>query len=133
MAGVRRHVFIHSLTGAALALAALCLPAAPLRALPPDATLARDFAYCAGRLSAEAARTPREDIRALRDAMEDLLSAVVPPGETGAYEKLRIAGHVSQSGLLAEARFSLDHEVAERAARLADQRLAECRAMLLGG
>ncbi|SFJ17334.1 hypothetical protein [Celeribacter neptunius] len=103
--------------------------AASLRA---DNPLARNFAYCAGRLSAEAQDHQDRELLALKSAMQELLSAVIAPEAAPAYEELRIAGHVAQSQLLAAARFSFDEDEAARARELAADHLRQCRAMLLG-
>lgn len=101
--------------------------------LPADNPLARQFAYCAGRLSAEAAHREDRDLNALKLSMQELLAALIDPNAAASYEELRIAGHVSQTELLAQSRFSFDKDVATRAAGLADQNIQKCRQMLLGG
>ncbi|WP_066705491.1 hypothetical protein [Celeribacter ethanolicus] len=98
-----------------------------------DNPLARDFAYCAGRLSAEAAHREDRELMALKRAMQDLLAAVIAPETAPSYEELRIAGHVSQTELLALSRFSFDTEEAHRAETLAESNIRHCRNMLLGG
>lgn len=118
--------------------AVLCLMAtfaAPLRAapLPADDPLARQFAYCAGRLSAEAQHHEDRELYALKEAMQELLAALMSPGSEPAYEELRIAGHVAQSDLLAVSRFSFDPREADRAKSLAAENMRQCRGMLLGG
>ncbi len=110
--------------------APLPLHAAPL---PADNPLARQFAYCAGRLSAEAQHHDDREIFALKQAMQALLDALIPPEATPAYEDLRIAGHVAQSTLLSVSRFSFDEEEATRAKALAEEKMRQCRGMLLGG
>ncbi|SDF13843.1 hypothetical protein SAMN04488117_102386 [Celeribacter baekdonensis] len=115
-------------------LSALSLCAAtPLQALPAAASpLARDFAYCAGRLSAEAQHREDQSLNELKHAMQELLAAVIAPEEAEAYEELRLAGHVAQSELLALSRFSFDQGEADRASQLAQDSIRHCRAMLLG-
>lgn len=107
----------------------------PVRAapLPADDPLARQFAYCAGRLSAEAQHHEDREIYALKEAMQELLAALISPESGPAYEELRIAGHVSQSELLALSRFSFDPREADRAKVLAAENMRQCRGMLLGG
>ena len=109
---------------AAVFCLALCAPL-PLHAapLPADNPLTRQFAYCAGRLSAGAQHHDDREIFALKQAMQAL----------PAYEDLRIAGHVAQSTLLSVSRFSFDEEEATRAKALAEEKMRQCRGMLLGG
>lgn len=116
-------------------LGAFILSAAPLHALPTSTTapLARDFAYCAGRLSAEAQHREDRNLYDLKRAMQELLDAIIAPEEIPEYERLRIAGHAAQSELLAVSRFSFDPIEAMRARDLADESIRHCRAMLLGG
>lgn len=117
----------------ALLLSALWIPAAQSAPLPADNPLARDFAYCAGRLSAEASHREDRELMALKREMQELLAAVIAPEAAPSYEELRIAGHVAQTELLAMSRFSFDKSEATRAAELADLNIRQCRAMLLGG
>lgn len=107
----------------------------PVRAapLPADDPLARQFAYCAGRLSAEAQHHEDRELYALKQAMQELLAALIAPEAEPAYEELRIAGHVAQSELLAVSRFSFDPREAERAEALAAENMRQCRGILLGG
>ncbi|WP_167600097.1 hypothetical protein [Celeribacter sp. HF31] len=109
--------------------------ATPLRAapVPADDPLARQFAYCAGRLSAEAQHHEDRELYALKEAMQELLAALISPESGPAYEELRIAGHVSQSELLAVSRFSFDPREADRAKALAAENMRQCRGILLGG
>ncbi len=119
----------HALTFAVL------LTCGPLAAAPgtTSSPLARSFAYCAGRLSADAAHFEDRDLLHLKQMMQDMLSAVIDPTEAEAYEALRIAGHVAQSELRAIARFSPDAARATEADTLASDMLAECRSMVLAG
>jgi hypothetical protein len=127
------HRFSFKKALSALLLSTLWSAAAQGAALPADNPLARDFAYCAGRLSAEAAHREDRELMALKREMQDLLAAVIAPEAAPSYEELRIAGHVSQTELLALSRFSFDMEEADRAAELAARNIRQCRAMLLGG
>jgi len=113
------------LSALSLCTAAHALPAA-------TSPLARDFAYCAGRLSAEAQHREDPRLNELKHAMQELLAAVIAPDEAAAYEELRLAGHVAQSELLALSRFSFDQGEADRATQLAQDNIRHCRAMLLG-
>ncbi|WP_434287874.1 hypothetical protein [Celeribacter sp. SCSIO 80788] len=127
------HRFSIKKTLLALVLPALWSAPAQGAPLPADNPLARDFAYCAGRLSAEAAHREDRELMALKREMQDLLAAVIAPEAAPSYEELRIAGHVSQTELLALSRFSFDMEEAHRAEALAESNIRQCREMLLGG
>lgn len=111
----------------------LASPALSAPPLPADDPLARQFAYCAGRLSAEAQHKEDRELHELKQSMQDLLAALIAPEAAPSYEKLRIAGHVAQSELLALSRFSFDEAEANRAAYLAAENIRICRGMLLDG
>lgn len=99
--------------------------------------LLRDFAVCAGRLSAimedqwmfdgpGSERTAQE-----LAAVVSLIDASMPDGAGREVLGWRIGAKVAQRGLLHQARFGLDPTLAIRAAARAEALAANCRAMIL--
>lgn len=99
--------------------------------------LLRQFAVCAGRLSAvmedqwmydgPASERTAEEL----DAVVSLIDASMPPGGGRQVVAWRIDAKVAQKGLLQQARFARDVRLAETAAARAEALAAECRAMVL--
>ncbi len=98
--------------------------------------LLRDFAVCAGRLSATmedqwmfdgpgSERTAGE-----LHAMVTLIEAMAP-GDRRQVMAWRIDAKVAQRSLLHQARFAPDRRVADMAAARAEALTADCRAMIL--
>ncbi len=120
---------------AAATLLALWVAASPVLALSPQ-ELARSFAYCAGRLSAQAqAETTPDSAQLIRlsQDMDDLLAATIAPEDRVYFERLTRAGRVAQIELISLAQYSFDADEAAQADRLARHQIAQCRAMVLGG
>ena len=99
--------------------------------------LLREFAVCAGRLSAVmedqwmfdgpgSERTAGE-----LHAMVSLIEASMPQGAGRQVLAWRIDAKVAQRGLLHQARFAQDPKLAETAAARAEALAAECRSMIL--
>jgi hypothetical protein len=116
-----------------LAVFMLGAAAAPGAADP----LLREFAICAGRLSAVmedqwmfdgpgSERTAEE-----LHAMVSLIEASLAPGEGRQVLAWRIDAKVAHRGLLHQARFSQNTQLAETAAARAEALAAECRSMIL--
>lgn len=99
--------------------------------------LLREFAVCAGRLSAlmedqwmfdgPASERTAEEL----GAMVSLIDASMPRDAGRQVMSWRIDAKVAQRGLLHQARFARDDRVAETAAARAEALAAECRAMIL--
>ena len=99
--------------------------------------LLREFAVCAGRLSAlmedqwmfdgPASERTAEEL----GAMVSLIDASMPRDAGRQVMAWRIDAKVAQRGLLHQARFARDDRVAETAAARAEALAAECRAMIL--
>lgn len=100
--------------------------------------LLRQFAVCAGRLSAimedqwmfdgpASERTAGE-----LGAMVSLIEASMPKGAGRQVMAWRIDAKVAQRGLLHQARFQRDKRLAETAAARAEALAADCQEMLLG-
>jgi hypothetical protein len=99
--------------------------------------LLREFAVCAGRLSAvmedqwmfdgPASEQTAEELH----AMVSLIEASMPEGAGRQVMAWRIDAKVAQRALLAQARFGGDQRVSETAAARAEALAAECRAMIL--
>jgi hypothetical protein len=116
-------------------LTVLVLGAAPA----PGATdpLLRDFAVCAGRLSAvmedqwmfdgPASEQTAEELH----AMVSLIEASMPEGAARQVLALRIDAKMAHRALLHQARFISDQRLAETAAARAEALAAGCRAMIL--
>jgi hypothetical protein len=111
-----------------------------LGALPaPGAAdpLVREFAVCAGRLSAimedqwmfdgPASEQTAEEL----GAMVSLIEASMPEGAGRQVLAWRIDAKVAQRGLLHQARFARNTRLAETAAARAEALAADCRAMIL--
>lgn len=99
--------------------------------------LLREFAVCAGRLSAVmedqwmfdgpgSERTAEE-----LTAVVSLIDASMPQGAGRQVMAWRIDAKVAQRGLLHQARFAQDPRLAEMAAARAEALAASCRAMVL--
>lgn len=116
-------------------LAVLVLGALPV----PGAAdpLLREFAVCAGRLSAimedqwmfdgPASEQTAEEL----GAMVSLIEASMPEGAGRQVLAWRIDAKVAQRGLLHQARFARDARLADMAAARAEALAADCRAMIL--
>lgn len=116
-------------------LAVLMLGVAPA----PGAAdpLLREFAVCAGRLSAlmedqwmfdgPASERTAEEL----GAMVSLIDASMPMGARRQVMAWRIDAKVAQRSLLAQARFARDERIAEMAAARAEALAADCRGMIL--
>lgn len=99
--------------------------------------LLREFAVCAGRLSAlmedqwmfdgPASERTAEEL----GAMVSLIDASMPRDAGRQVMAWRIDAKLAQRGLLQQARFARDDRVAETAAARAEALAAECRAMIL--
>lgn len=99
--------------------------------------LLREFAVCAGRLSAimedqwmfdgPASERTAEEL----GAMVSLIEASMEPDAGGQVMDWRIKAKVAQRALLAQARLARDARVAEMAAARAEALAASCRAMVL--
>jgi hypothetical protein len=100
--------------------------------------LLRDFAVCAGRLSAlmedqwmfdgpGSERTAAE-----LSAVVSLIEASMDPGAGRQVLAWRIDAKVAQRGLLHQARFARETRLAETAAARAEALAAECRSLTLG-
>ena len=97
----------------------------------------REFAVCAGRLSAlmedqwmfdgPASEQTAEEL----GAMVSLIDASMPMGARRQVMAWRIDAKVAQRSLLAQARFARDERIAEMAAARAEALAADCRAMIL--
>jgi hypothetical protein len=116
-----------------LAVLAVGLATSPATANP----LLREFAVCAGRLSAVmedqwmfdgpgSERTADE-----LAAMVSLIEASMPEGAGRQVMAWRIDAKVAQRALLHQARFVADQRLAKTAAARAEALAAECRSMLL--
>ena len=99
--------------------------------------LLREFAVCAGRLSAVmedqwmfdgpgSERTAEE-----LGAVVSLIEASIAPGQGRQVMAWRIDAKVAQRGLLHQARFAQDPRLAETAAARAEALAANCRSMIL--
>ncbi|WP_374430310.1 hypothetical protein [Tabrizicola sp.] len=114
-------------------LAVLVLGAFPAAADP----LLRQFAVCAGRLSAimedqwmfdgPASERTAEELH----AMVSLIEASMPEGAGRQVMGWRIDAKVAQRALLAQVRFGGDPRLSETAAARAEALAAECRALIL--
>lgn len=100
--------------------------------------LLREFAVCAGRLSAtmedqwmfDGPGSERTQAELL--AMVSLIEASIAPGEGRQVLGWRVNAKMAHRALLHQARFAQMSVVAETAAARADALAAECRSMLLG-
>jgi hypothetical protein len=99
--------------------------------------LLREFAVCAGRLSAVMEDQwmfdgPGSERTAVElGAMVSLIEASMPEGAGRQVMAWRIDAKVAQRGLLHQARFAQDPRRAETAAARAEALAADCRAMIL--
>ena len=99
--------------------------------------LLRDFAVCAGRLSAvmedqwmfdgPGSEQTAEEL----SAVVSLIEASMPQGAGREILAWRIDAKVAQRGLLHQARFGRDQALAKTAAARAEALAANCRAMIL--
>lgn len=105
---------------------------------PDISDLTRQFAYCAGRLSAQMEfqwlmSDPASDrTQSERAAMIGLVEAVAQPGQGKALLNLRIEAKQAQARLLSQALFHDDREIQLHAKERAENELAQCRSLLLG-
>lgn len=99
--------------------------------------LLRDFAVCAGRLSATMEDQwmfdgpGSERTAAELGAVVSLIEASMHPGEGRQVLTWRVDAKVAQRALLHQARFSPNRQLAETAAARAEALTASCRAMIL--
>jgi hypothetical protein len=99
--------------------------------------LLREFAVCAGRLSAIMEDQwmfdgpGSEKTAAELGAMVALIEASMPEGAGRQVLAWRIDAKVAQRGLLHQARFEADRQISETAAARAEALAAQCRAMIL--
>jgi hypothetical protein len=99
--------------------------------------LLREFAVCAGRLSAvmedqwmfDGPGSERTEAELL--AVVSLIEASMEPGAGRQVLAWRIDAKVAQRGLLYQARFAEDPRLAKIAAARADALAADCRSMIL--
>jgi hypothetical protein len=123
----------HSL---ALTAALLCAPFANAQPIDPDEQL-RTFATCAGRLSAVMEHQwifdgpASERTEDLRDAVLELLEAVMPAERGGEVLQWRISAKVAQAALLTRASFNNDTRDAAWARTQAGRLEQECTGLLL--
>jgi hypothetical protein len=116
-----------------LAVLVLGLSSGPGAANP----LLREFAVCAGRLSALMEDQwmfdgpGSERTQAELGAMVSLVEALVPEGAGRQVLAWRIDAKVAQRALLHQARFAEEPRLAKTAAARAEALAAECRGMLL--
>lgn len=99
--------------------------------------LARAFAICTGRMSAELADRwlmgdGGAEIEALRDRLAELTEAALQPQSAIEARALRIEARAAQADLLSRARFGLQPRIRERAAETAARLIAPCRALGAG-
>lgn len=100
--------------------------------------LSREFAVCAGRLSATMEDQwmfdgpGSERTAEVLAAMVPLIEASMPEGAGRQVMGWRIDAKVGQRRLLQHARFAPDTRLAETAAARAEALAAECRSLLLG-
>ncbi|WP_460274823.1 hypothetical protein [Celeribacter sp. ULVN23_4] len=115
-------------------MAALPAPAMTPRDVPP---LAREFAYCVGRLSATVEHQwllsdPRSDSTLLhRTRMLSLLESVARPEQASQLLTLRLSAKVAHASLLQRATFDPSHERARAAHHRAEIALRQCLALIL--
>ena len=101
--------------------------------------LTRDFAYCAGRYSAEMEHawlmsdTASDVPEAKRAAFVELLEAVAPEGSGSSVLHYRISAKAAQSALLARSSFAGDADIAENAREQAASLVRACDRFLLQG
>jgi hypothetical protein len=99
--------------------------------------LLREFAVCAGRLSAVMEEQwmfdgpGSERTAAELGAVVSLIEASMGPGEGRQVLAWRINAKIAQRALLHQARFGEDKPLAEKAAAKAEALAANCRAMIL--
>lgn len=109
---------------------AVALSPAPL----PE--LARLFASCTGRMTAELADRwlmggDAEAVERLRDNLADLAEAATPPDHEVAARALRIEARAAQADLLMIARFGAHPRMRERAAETAARLVTPCRGLVV--
>lgn len=101
-------------------------------------SLLREFAVCAGRLSAVMEDqwmfdgSGSERTQAELSALVALVEASMPKGAGRQVLGWRIDGKVAQRGLLHQARFGTDAGLSKSSAARAEALAAGCRALLLG-
>ncbi|TNE65957.1 MAG: hypothetical protein EP336_11340 [Rhodobacteraceae bacterium] len=99
--------------------------------------LAREFAYCIGRLSATMEHQwllsdPASDLtERQRGAMISLLETVSPPDQGGALMTLRLSAKFAHADLLRRAAFEQDPAHAETTQKYAGNALGRCRSLIL--
>ncbi|GAA3854693.1 hypothetical protein [Celeribacter arenosi] len=103
----------------------------------PFDPLTREFAYCAGRLSAQMEfqwliSDPASDRTvAQRSAMVTLLESVMDPDRKPDVMHLRISAKMAHSALLTRAHFSPNSEIALHAHRRATAEIGTCLSLIL--
>lgn len=118
-------------------IAALPAPALPVWDSITSAPLLREFAYCAGRFSAELefswmfSEINSDQIARERLAMISLLEAVTPPENGPEVLHLRLVAKVAHAELLTRMWFGTGPDEAAIAQQRAEVEIAHCRAMIL--
>lgn len=132
-----------TLRAAVISAALVCATTGAAFALPSTPwKQAEAFAVCAGRLGALAARQNAIKDPALtttlqtRDDFRMLLEAVLPSAQKHGVSKgdeirWHSSGWSDIAYLMADEQYSFDASRAERARRMADRRIADCKDMLL--
>lgn len=111
---------------------------APNTSRSPIDGLTREFAYCAGRLSATLEHkwlvldASAQTTQAQREAMISLLDAVAPADRGPDILALRLSAKHAQARLLSLESFDSDPAISDRAARTADAHLESCLSLILG-
>ena len=109
--------------------------AGPARA---DDPLLREFANCAGRLSAQMEHqwligdTESETTQKWRASMISVLEALMPTGSGKQVLAWRIDAKMAHASLLTRATFNDDPEDADWAGRQAEMIIAGCNSLILG-
>ena len=117
----------------------LALTIVPVGAAEALDDLTREFAYCAGRYSAEMEHAwllsdPAADVsEGKRAAFVELLDAVAPVGSGRSVLNYRISAKVAHAALLSRASFAEDSEIQENARIQARRHLGACDRFLLQG
>lgn len=119
-----------------LVLSGLAGPALSIDGTEPGAHL-KVFATCAGRMSAQMEHqwlfeTHSEQTEARRDAVLDILAAMMPADAGRQVLNWRIDAKMAHASLLTRASFNADTAEARRASRMATQYISECFGLIPG-
>lgn len=120
-----------------LGLSLSCGLLGPATGMTAQGDLLKQFAYCAGRLSALMEHQwmfdgpASDETKRTRAQMIDLMSAVMPPGQGREALNWRIEAKLAYAALLQQASFAEDKGDRLRAKRLSVQHLQHCKGMLL--